>query len=71
MHVLNNIIGVLYSKESKNLNIMAEEDFKNTIIIDSVSLIDMCNGDVKGFPGGFICIGELVSEGVLVVWSRR
>ena len=41
MHVLNNIIGVLYSKESKNLNIMAEEDFKNTIILDSVSLIDM------------------------------
>ena len=33
---------------------------------------ETCNGAVyRGVPGGVVCIGRLVSEGVLVVCSRR
>ena len=29
-----------------------------------------CNGSMKRVPGGVICIGEFVSEGVWVIWYR-
>ena len=33
--------------------------------------IGVCNGTMKGVPGGVVHIGVLASEGVMVVWYRR
>ena len=33
-----------------------------------VSLFLVCNGSKEGVLGGVVCIGELESESVLVVW---
>ena len=32
---------------------------------------DACNGAVKRFPGGIVCIGGFSSEGVLFICSCR
>ena len=29
---------------------------------------DVCNGDMKRFPGGVVCTSEFSSEGFWVIW---